>query len=119
MVDIAWIYTAITRTTQLESIHIYLGESDNGKKKLRRQIDQMIVGHINADSDAKRDIVGKFITTEWVMTKLKQTKVCKYCNKELNTSAMECFSVDRIDNNLAHTQMNCQIICRHCNVSKK
>ena len=71
MVDIAWIYTAITRTTQLENIHIYLGEMDDGSKELRRQIDNMIIGHVNADSDAGRDIVGKFITTNWVMNKLK------------------------------------------------
>lgn len=119
MVDIAWIYTAITRTTQLENIHIYLGEMDDGTKELRKQIENMIVGHINADSDAGRDIVGKFITANWVMNQLKDTKMCKYCNKDLDISSVECFSVDRIDNNLAHTEMNCQIICRHCNVSKK
>jgi hypothetical protein len=117
MVDIAWIYTAITRTTRLENIHIYLGET--GRTELRRQIDTMIIGHINSDSDAGRDFVGKFITTNWVLNILKNTKVCKYCHNELDTSSMKCFSVDRIDNNLAHTEMNCQIICRRCNVSKK
>lgn len=119
MVDIPWIYTAITRTTQLDNIHIYIGDMDDGTKLLREQIENMIIGHINADADAGRDVVGKFITANWVMNQLKETKICKYCKKDFDVSSLECFSVDRIDNNLAHTQMNCQIICRHCNVSKK
>ena len=52
---------------------------------------------------------GKYITLDWVLNKLKNNKICKYCHKHF----------DRKDNNIGHIEMNCQIICRRCNNAKK
>jgi hypothetical protein len=118
-VDKFWIYTAITRATQICDITIYRGKVDDGKLELISQIENMIVGHIHADAEKDREIVGEYITTKWVLETLKKVKTCKYCKCCLTNSGNECFSIDRKDNNLAHTKVNCQIICRNCNVSKK
>ena len=120
MVDSCWLYTAITRATSIENINVYAAFNDCGEKERAIQIDNMISGHINADISADRDIkMSEYVTRKWVLEKLKKVKTCLYCKKQLDTSGMECFSIDRIDNNLAHTESNCQIICRRCNVAKK
>ena len=116
-VDNSWVYTAVTRVTSLENLNIYVGTVGDGKLDLIKQIDRMISSHREADT--KRNIVGEYITIDWVLEKLKKTKTCKYCKKHLDTSGQQSFSIDRIDNNLAHTENNCQIICLNCNVSKK
>ena len=117
-VDKYWIYTAITRATQICDITIYRGKVDNTKAELVKQIDDMIQGHFV--SDLKRDgKIGNYINTNWVLEQLKKVKTCKYCKCYLTTSGNECFSIDRLDNNLSHREDNCQIICRNCNVSKK
>jgi hypothetical protein len=116
-VDNSWVYTAITRVVSLDNLNIYVGSIGDNKMDRIRQIDGMIRGHMEADKN--REIVGEYITIEWVQEKLKKTKTCKYCKNHLDTSGSQCFSIDRIDNNIAHTESNCQIICLKCNVSKK
>jgi hypothetical protein len=112
-VDIPWIYTAISRATEIKNINLYFGDASTNL--LDYKIQGMIASHKR--SDTKRNMpTDDYITLPWVLDELKNTDVCYYCKDELNE---DNFSIDRKDNNLNHIKENCQIICRNCNVSKK
>jgi hypothetical protein len=123
MVDNDWIYTAITRSTELNNIYIYMGENyDNEEEKLKSQIKYMIEGHKDSDYNKNRLLKNKkykYVSVDWTMNELKTVKKCSMCFKNFDVSNFECFSIDRIDNNIGHYEFNCQIICRRCNVGKK
>ena len=78
----------------------------------------MITGHKRADINRKK--YGEYVNREWVLEKLKN-KYCSIpdCHRYLDVSNAGCFSIDRIDNNLCHSIVNCQIICRRCQSKKK
>jgi hypothetical protein len=121
MTDNDWVYTAITRTTDLNNIYIYDGKYPYKKdsRDLKIKIQERIQGHLKYDIDTGKEILGKYITLDWVLNKLKNNKICKYCHKHFDTSNIESFSIDRKDNNIGHIEMNCQLICRRCNNAKK
>jgi len=122
MVDVDWIYTAITRSTSLDNISIYMGKTDYEQNMitLKGQIRNMIDGHIHSDNMNDRLISGEnYINVDWVMNELMRNKKCSECHKHYDVSNAECFSVDRIDNKIGHYDFNCRIICRRCNNSKK
>ncbi len=115
MISVSWLYTAITRTTNLKNVNIFVNDlhSENINEIIRNRIN----GHIVADAEAGRKFEkAEYVTIDWVKTKLEKVKTCKICLSGLD---YDSFSIDRINNALAHTQGNCQIICRRCNVSKK
>lgn len=117
MVDNKWVYTAITRTTALENLTIYYGEPFK-TTDLEKIIKTKIDGHKKADEDNQREIIGKYVDVKWVMDKLK-TKTCNKCLRFLDISGQQCFSINRLDNNIAHIKSNCEVICLNCNVSIK
>ena len=47
------------------------------------------------------------------------TDAVRYCGEPIDIYGDECFSIDRINNELPHIKTNCQIICVTCNKSKK
>jgi hypothetical protein len=112
-VNINWIYTAITRATEIQNIQIYFGEITDNDIDIK--INSMIASHKRSDLTRKMPMTN-YIDLKWVMNELKKTCVCYYCKDELND---DNFSIDRKDNNLNHTKENCRIICLHCNVSRK
>ena len=108
-VDMNWIYTAITRATEIKNINIFGGVLKY--EPIEKRIFSMIDAHKR--SDKKRDMpTFDYIDVEWVKEQLMKTRTCEFCQVEIND---ENFSVDRIDNNLNHIKNNCRIICRHCN----
>jgi len=121
MVDIDWIYTAITRATSIENIYIFMGKSpfEMNIFKLKEQIRHMIDGHKHSDAMNDRIMINeKFVTVEWTLKQLKNNRCCE-CNQYMDISNAECFSIDRIDNALGHYEYNCRVICRRCNNAKK
>lgn len=119
IVDKYWIYTAITRTTSLNNVYIFNGKIQNAKDN-KINIDNAIQSHLNYDK-ARFGLnkIDNYITCEWICEEIKKNKMCKYCKNYFDITDYESFSVDRVDNNLPHTQLNCEIICRRCNVTKK
>jgi hypothetical protein len=116
--DPEWIYTAITRTTRLENIAIYIGKKPT--RDLRIEIGKRIQSHKTTDSTQGKSVVGDYITIDWVMKRLRTRKSCERCGEYLDSSGgMNAWSIDRRDNELGHTQSNCRIVCLHCNVSIK
>ena len=114
-----WLYTAITRTTELSNVRIFTGKQKDLTDMLKEKIVKMIKFHKESDAKACREWNGDYIDVEYVLEELKNTSNCKYCGEPIDITGNECFSVDRINNDLAHIKSNCQIICVTCNVSKK
>jgi hypothetical protein len=117
MVDKYWLYTAITRTTALENVYLFTGQQQTEEHEIKYSI------NLHQYNDRQRfkidTFIEDYITYDWIKEQLKINKICKYCKSHFDISDCESFSVDRIDNELPHTKMNCEIICRRCNVSKK
>ena len=121
-VDVCWFYTAITRVTSLANLNIFVGEIRSAKRDIKCVITSMIASHKVTDINADREVYLDekcYVDLEWTLKLLKKTKMCKYCDNILDTDGDRCFSIDRIDNNLAHLKHNCQIICITCNKAKK
>jgi len=123
MVTIPWLYVAITRSRSLSDITLYMGSV---KKISEKYIDSLLTsriqGHILSDKD--RICTGEYIDVQWIKDTMNKTKCCKgvnqkECNRLFDFFDNESFSVDRIDSNIGHIKMNCQILCLSCNKSKK
>ena len=123
MITVSWLYVAITRSRNLKDITLYWGETASiGEKTIDSLLKSRILGHL--ESDKYRNMNGDYITVEWIKDKISNTNCCtgvnnKECNRLFDYNDVDSFSVDRINNDVAHFKENCQIICRSCNSSKK
>jgi hypothetical protein len=123
MITVSWLYVAITRSRNLKDITLYWGKTANiGEKAINDLLKNRILGHL--ESDKNRNMNGEYITVEWIKDKISKTKCCsgvnnKECNRLFDYNDPESFSVDRINNEIAHFKENSQILCRSCNSSKK
>ena len=114
-VSVEWIYTALTRATDLSNIQIFTGVLPN-PKDLDKIINNKLNLHQIEDELKEREFD---LDSQWVHSQLKNVKSCKYCHCDLDITGDHQFSVDRVDSRRGHTKDNCQIICLRCNVSKK
>jgi hypothetical protein len=97
-----------------------LGKQKDPKEMLMEKITKMIQHHKQSDIKADRlDNWSEYINTSYAYEMVMKTNNCKYCLEPIDIMGDNCFSIDRIDNNLAHIKSNCQIICLNCNVTKK
>ena len=127
MVGNKWIYTAITRTTDIKNIQFYIKKNrfenneidiyveENGLEQVVTKLHRDIGNHWKTDRDAGRNMDDWDLTPAWALDILRKTKRCSLCMKDI----CEDFSIDRIDNSKGHLKDNCRIICWLCNVSKK
>ena len=118
-VDKYWIYTALTRTTELKNVSIYVGKQSSTEDYVKGKIMKMITFHKESDAKACREWNGDYIDLEYVLQEFKNTSNCRYCGEPIDILGDECFSIDRVNNDIAHIKSNCQIICVTCNKSKK
>lgn len=94
------------------------------KSSLNIIINHKIKNYKKEDMKKNRLIDENYITINWVKDQLiKCNNHCYYCNKLLKLTGYEYkdsnqFSIDRIDNTIAHTQINCVISCWQCNKYK-
>ncbi len=115
--SVEWLYTAITRTTNLKNVYIFRGELPNRSDPASTMIRERIYSHKDADKKAGRKFNEKsYITEVWILDTLKRAHYCAECEQSLDITK---FSVDRINNALAHTKNNCRIICLPCNLANK
>jgi len=114
--SIEWLYTAITRTTDLSKVSIFRGTLPKMPPVDTRAIRKRISQHQQADRKAGRTFDGaSYITVKWITDTLERTHYCP-CGRSLGVNN---YSVDRINNALPHTLINCRIICKPCNVANK
>lgn len=112
-----YLWTAVTRARSFEQVH-YLTKNLVGE--VYECNNRKIAGYKEQDKRKGRMYVeDEYITADWVNKRLKDKKYrCEYCWKGFVKGKIE-FEVDRINNNIAHTKENCQILCTSCNGAKK
>ena len=63
-----------------------------------------------------------YVTATFLLDKLKEQEgVCFYCGCEMQTmnrQADDGLTIERLDNNIAHTKDNCVLACFECNCKK-
>ena len=127
----AWLYTALTRSRSMDQVY-YMdpsvklsGLAEVKDADLRSRIERKIDGHRKADSDKERRYhPSEYVDTETVLRLLReQGGCCSHCNEEVllqwkeaaGTRDTRQFSIDRINNNVAHTKNNVVVSCLRCN----
>jgi hypothetical protein len=115
-----WVWTAITRCTNLSNITINLSKSDY---ELHYNFKKMIESHEQEDIENNR-IMNDYITKEWINdTFNKQNGECAHCGTALNKRCIIGdalnLSVDRTCNAIGHIKNNCVLSCVKCNITKK
>jgi len=126
-VDRKWIYTAVTRATELKNVTFYSYTEDGSgarelywlDKYLKRKID----GYRHQDATAGRRVEEgcSYVTTGWLRDCLG--KSCGNCGDCLtydcdeNHKITSNLTAQRIDNSLPHTTDNIVPYCAFCNCS--
>ena len=117
-----WIYTAVTRATDLKKVYFYNGKSEEmNETLLDSYLSKKIRGYMQQDKQAKR-LISKdnYITTEWLKRCLGTNCQCGvtftylYNKGNINSN----LTADRIDNDDDHNLCNIQPLCVLCNMSK-
>ena len=121
--DPEWLWTCATRCDDWSLITIYY--SNEAERQFLRDVritaDKLIKGYVDQDVKAERWIknINDYVDVKWITDNLING-TCKYCCEPFEVNGgMGAFSVDRIENSLAHLKNNCQICCRYCNSIKK
>ena len=114
------IHTAILRATCLANVYIYIGPSTTAK--VISVIKRKIKRHMEADEAAGREwgSWSEYVDKKWVCDTLKKNNACcSSCGDQLSLDYEphdpKQWSINRLNNKLAHTKRNCEIICLSCN----
>jgi hypothetical protein len=115
-----WLYTAITRCTDLDNIILF--DCPKTTNQIKSQINYIINSNIrgHAEYDLKR--FGKFLSdpsqyidNAWFWNKLMNSN-CRICGEGFDVeSSNECFSANRLNNNIGHLKVNSELLHRICN----
>jgi hypothetical protein len=117
LVNWRWLWTDITRATQIENAYFYRYNNDKEDKFsnnfLRSYVDKQVSNYKLQEKLGKRKILTDYINGDWFIDKLGAT--CNMCNCELiyniqaNGAITSNITADRIDNNISHSLNNCKI----------
>jgi len=124
-----WLYTAVTRATELSKVWFYNGyqEKHNGEKAaLKRYLDLKVDNYKKQDLRAKREVTENFITSEWLNEQFGKTcPGCGDCFRFDFVHGLANFpivhsnlSADRIDCSEGHHLGNIVPSCVTCNQRK-
>jgi hypothetical protein len=121
-----WINSVVFRATRWDDIHILYDpkRAEKEKQKLLNEFAILTTGYLNSDQVANR-VIRKddvYITPEWMYSKIIENGQCELCHEPLDFDYYNTdhnISADRIYNRIGHTESNCRIACRHCNISKR
>ena len=100
-------YVACTRTNSFKNVSFFNSKKDNVSyyKRCMNKIED----YKYQDEKANRATGEDYITPAWILHKYMK---CNHCNDHLD---IDQFTVDRKDDNIAHTKANCVISCLQCN----
>ena len=114
-----WFHTAISRCERLSDVWIYVGASTTSK--VESAIYSKITGHKIADAKAGRTYeAGTYVDVKWVREELKKNNACCHrCRQRMSLEDspgdQKQWSINRLNNDLAHTRDNCEVCCLSCN----
>ena len=111
---------------QIEYLNMfYLDNEFTYKSLVNKEIKKKMNCYKKQDITKKIFNEKEFISTDEILNKLVSSKLkCYYCLKELKLIYTEVreklqWTLDRIDNNIGHTEKNTVICCLDCNIKKK
>ena len=124
LVSKEWLYTAITRSTDLNKVYFYKYSSDVkedvfNKNCVYNYMCRKVKGYKEQDHAGKRKVEHKhFITADWLMERLNGC--CVKCGIEFHLKMVKGniqtnLTAQRINNNICHTIENCVAYCKNCN----
>ena len=118
-----WLYTAVTRATELNNVVFYSGKAQPyDEDALRRYLDLKVLHYQRQDLDAKRKIhYSNFITSRWLNDQFgKNCPGCGDClTFEIKRGKVTSnLTADRFDNDLDHNLDNITPLCCTCNQRK-
>ena len=123
LVDKNWLYSAITRSTDLNNVSFYKYDNDDdndfNKNCIYNYLKRKVEGYKEQDRNAKRKIDHKnYITPEWLLNRLNGR--CELCNvefyiKSINGNIRTNLTAQRKFNDQTHTISNCIAYCKKCN----
>jgi hypothetical protein len=88
----------------------------------KNQIERKLMGYKQQDALKKRNFG---ITYEQTVYKMEQQQLkCRYCLQEMllnyeTRREMRQWTLDRLDNDLGHTDTNCHLACLKCNLQRR
>ena len=103
---------------------LYLNEDFEGKKELSKCIKQKLNSYKSQDTK-KNKLDSKFISYDEIIEKLVVSKLkCHYCCKDTlmmyeNKREPLQWTLDRIDNDIGHSNDNTVICCLKCNLERR
>ena len=117
-----WLYVALTRNKDFNNVYVFKGQPNVSINN--SDIDRKIIGYMRQDALAKRAIDDSlYVDNSWVLIQSKkQCHRCSRCFEVMNLDNKNDdndWTIDRIDNNIAHEKDNCTLMCLKCNISKK
>ena len=129
-VDRYFIWTALTRSTNLNNVQIYEHSNEEvmslKRSWVRLYFNKKIQGYKQQDKKSGRQHNSDdYIDPEWFKLRYRTHKNCPLCNVLFEVSILEDNKVtsnitaDRIDNNKPHIKSNCNLACVSCNVAKR
>lgn len=103
---------------------LYLGQHVSSEKEAKRALLRKLQSYKNQDRK-KNKYNEHFITEEELLEKLVISKLkCTYCRKNVllfykHVREEKQWTLDRIDNNLGHSNINTVIACLKCNLQRR
>ena len=120
-VDRKWLWTAITRATDLNNVWFYeFTEKPENINNIKSYFNKKIEGYRLQYNKANRTSSNNYVNVDWLMSCIN--KRCDHCgcNLELNLdSGYPCSNItaQRVDNNMDHNLDNIIPMCKICNCS--
>jgi hypothetical protein len=117
-----WIYTAVTRATELKNVFFFEGPTaEHDETVLDNYLTKKVENYKKQDLQHGRPITDNFITPEWL--KGQFGKVCHDCGDcfrfDIKGKVVESnLSADRVDNDECHHLNNIVPLCVTCNQRK-
>ena len=129
-VDRYFIWTALTRSTNLNNVQIYEHSKEEvmslKRSWVRLYFNQKIHGYKQQDiKNGRHPTSDDYIDPEWFKLQYRTHKKCPLCGVLFEVKIHEDNKVtsnitaDRIDNNKPHIKSNCKLACVSCNVAKR
>ena len=117
-----WIWTAITRATELNNVYFYdYTETKMVESMTKSYFEKKVLGYKTQDKLANRKVSKDYVNVKWFMDAVNQC--CSNCSCSFDISFTDGnirsnITADRIRNDEDHNIENIQPMCSYCNCCK-